>query len=183
MRGVSLSSLAALLLIAGGISLLISYFADPKTESASVAARPTRVAIEKIGVDAGVVPLGLKTNGELDVPARASDVGWYQYFPIPGEKGPAIMVGHLDSYFGPGVFARLRELKPGDTVTVFNEKNEAVNFAVEKTENVKQDNFPTQKVYGDIDYAGLRLITCSGKFNFFQARYTHNLVVFAKKID
>lgn len=185
-RRVSLASVLGLVLIFGGSVFLFSYLKDkPLVNSATVESEPTaaKVVIEKIGVDAPIVPVGLTPSRELQVPAKPFDVGWYRYFPAPGEKGPAILVGHLDSYFGPAVFARLRELEPGDVVTVVNRKGGEIKFEVENIKNVEQNNFPTQEVYGDIDYPGLRLITCSGRFNPFKARYSRNLVVFAKKID
>lgn len=187
-RGVSLVSVLALVLILGGVGFLFSYLKDkPLVNSAAVESEPlspaAKIVIEKIGVDAPVVPVGLTPSNELQVPAKPFDVGWYQYFPTPGEKGPAIMVGHLDSVFGPAVFARLGELEAGDVVTVVNREGEEIKFEVENVKNVEQNNFPTQEVYGEIDYPGLRIITCSGKFNPFKARYSHNLVVFAKKID
>jgi hypothetical protein len=38
-------------------------------------------------------------------------------------------------------------------------------------------------VYGNIDHAGLRLITCGGTFNRITRHYSHNTVVYAKLVE
>jgi sortase (surface protein transpeptidase) len=105
--------------------------------------------------------------------------GWYKYSPTPGELGPAIIVGHVDSYKGISVFWRLRELVPGDTIDITRADGSVAKFQVNSLQQFDQTNFPTQAIYGDINYAGLRLITCGGTFNRKTGHYDHNMVVFA----
>lgn len=144
---------------------------------------PTRLRIPGIGIDTGIMRVGQEDDGTMEVPPLEREVsGWYQYSPSPGEIGPAVIVGHVDTRDGPSVFWRLREMKPGDVVEVAREDGQKVSFKVDGVEEFDQDNFPTEKVYGNIDHAGLRLITCSGSFNRQNHRYTHNTVVFAAKI-
>jgi sortase (surface protein transpeptidase) len=147
-------------------------------------AEPTHLRIPAIGVDADFeAPLGVQENGEIEVPKGFTTVGWYKYGPTPGELGPAVVLGHVDSYQGPQVFYRLRDLQPGDTVEIDRSDGTAAVFQVERLLTVSQDAFPTQEVYGNIDYAGLRLITCTGVYDHGTRRYDRNLVVFAKLIS
>lgn len=143
---------------------------------------PTALTIPSIGLSTGLVGVGQNGDGSLEVPA-ADTVGWYTFSPTPGEIGPAILVGHVDDITGPAIFARLQELAIGDTADIVREDGRKVTFAVTKTAAYEADNFPSQEVYGNIDHAGIRLITCYGTFNQFTRQYSHNLVVYAKALE
>ena len=66
----------------------------------------------------GLVDLGLTPSGAMDVPKDAATAGWFALSPVPGEVGPAVLAAHVDYERVPGVFARLREMKVGDTAEV-----------------------------------------------------------------
>lgn len=140
---------------------------------------PTSLTIPSIGLVSGLVGVGQNSDGSLEVPP-ADTVGWYTLAPTPGEIGPAILVGHVDDLTGPAIFAQLKDLQPGDTIQIARQDGRRVTFAVTKIAAYEADNFPSQEVYGDIDHAGLRLITCYGTFNQLTRHYSHNLVVYAK---
>lgn len=89
------------------------------------------------------------------------------------------MVGHLDTVNGAAVFYRLRELVAGDTIEITRQDGKTAVFKVIGTEKYPQDDFATDKVYGAIDYAGLRLITCQGTYLRAKGHYSDNLVVYA----
>jgi sortase (surface protein transpeptidase) len=147
------------------------------------AAQPTRVEVPAIGVDSDLLTLGQNPDGSVEVPplARVSQAGWYRGSPTPGELGPAVLLGHVDSAeFGPGVFFRLGDLRPGDEVTVDRADGTAATFRVDRVEEHPKDDFPTEQIYGDIDHAGLRLITCGGAFDPVRRGYVDNLVVSAR---
>ncbi len=139
---------------------------------------PIRVAIPAIGVDSGLIRLGLKTNGGLQVPPNGFPAGWFTGAPTPGEKGPAVIVGHVRWSGRPGVFARLRGLRTGDTITVTRQDRSAAVFQVVRVKQYPKTTFPSAAVYGDLDHAGLRLITCGG-LDFISGKFEANLVVFA----
>jgi hypothetical protein len=142
---------------------------------------PIRMVIPAAGIDASFTnPLGLFDSGEIEVPEGVEEVGYYKYGPTPGEIGPAVVLGHVDSKAGPAVFYSLGELTPGDEILIEREDGTTAVFVVEKLERHEQSGFPTEKVYSDLTYAGLRLITCSGVYNNSSERYSHNLIVFAR---
>lgn len=147
------------------------------------AAYPDRIRIPKIGVDAVFEePLGVDSSREIEVPAGYETVGYYKHGPTPGELGPSVVLGHVDSYQGPAVFYSLGQLEEGDTIEIDRDDGTTAVFAVERLERHAQSGFPTKQVYGDLDYAGLRLITCSGTFDRGIQRYSHNLIVFARLV-
>ena len=143
------------------------------------AAAPVRLQIPSIGVDSELMDLGLQADGTLEVPPGGFPAGWYTGAPTPGELGPAVIAGHV--YWGgqPGVFFDLRELSTGDEIAVSRQDGSTARFRVTRVERFAKDEFPTQQVYGDLDHAGLRLITCGGSFDRQMRSYVGNLVVFA----
>ncbi len=147
-----------------------------------VASPPERIEIDAIDVDSDVMDLGLNPDGAMEVPPGGFPAGWYTGSPIPGQLGPSIVAGHVDWAGSPGVFYRLRELEQGDDVSVTAEDGSTVRFVVSAVEQYPKDAFPTQKVYGDLDHPGLRLITCGGQFDSDVASYEDNIVVYADRV-
>jgi Sortase domain len=140
---------------------------------------PTRVSIPALKVAVPVIGLGQQADGSMAVPGDAKTVGWYTKAPTPGALGPAVLAGHVDFKKRPGTFARLSTLKSGDTVTVEREDGSMAMFAVTKVERYPKDRFPSDAVYGAINFAGLRLITCGGDFDSTAGHYEDNIVVYA----
>jgi hypothetical protein len=139
---------------------------------------PVRLQISAIGVDSTLMPLGLRADGSMEVPAGGFPAGWYTGAPTPGELGPAIIAGHVDMR-GPGVFFALHNLKPGDLVTITRADGTRPAFRITRVEAFPKDTFPTKQVFGNINHAGLRLITCGGTFNSGSGHYEDNIVAFA----
>lgn len=137
------------------------------------------MAIPSIAVDAPVVDLARNPDGTLAVPGW-DDAGWWERGPEMGERGPAVIVGHVDSRRGPAVFHRLDELRPGDTVDVTLDGGGSVGYVVDRTERFAKDAFPSLDVYGLTPGPELRLITCDGEFDAATGHYVDNLVVFAR---
>ncbi len=141
---------------------------------------PTHLKIPKIAVDTDITTVGLLADGSLATPPVLSNIaGWYKFSPTPGEIGPAIIDGHVDSYKNISVFWRLRELLPDDQIIITRADGSTVDFKVEALQQFSQENFPTNQVYGNIDHPGLRLITCGGTFSRATGHYDQNTVVFA----
>lgn len=143
---------------------------------------PVRLEIPAIGVDSGLMPLGLLADGSLEVPPEGFPAGWYTGAPTPGELGPAVIAGHVDWAGSPGVFYDLRDLQPGDEITIMREDGTAAVFRVTSLEQFPKDEFPSTSVYGPLDFAGLRLITCAGSFDREARSYLDNIVAFAELI-
>ena len=139
---------------------------------------PTRLRIRRIGLDAPLERLRLNPKGVLEPPVDFDRPGWYAGGTAPGEPGPAVIAGHVDSYTGPAVFARLTALRPGDLIEV--ERGKAwVPFRVASAVWYPKDRFPTATVYGPTPDAQLRLLTCGGEFDDTLRSYRDNLVVYA----
>jgi len=136
-----------------------------------------------IGVDSALVDLGRNPDGTVEVPSLDdpdAKPGWFRGSPTPGTLGPAIILGHVDSRrFGPGVFFHLKDLRAGDAIDVTRADGSVAHFTVDDVREVPKSDFPTLQVYGNLDHAGLRLITCGGEFDPDAASYESNIIVFA----
>lgn len=138
--------------------------------------------IPAIEVETKVVSLQKNSDGTLETPTDYDDAGWWSGGPRPGDRGAAVITGHVDSVrSGAAVFHRLGELKRGDTVWYTSRRGERVEFEVESSERYDKDALPTKRVYGRTDGSRLRLITCTGPFDIAQGLYRDNLVVYARR--
>ncbi|WP_285507437.1 class F sortase [Actinokineospora sp. NBRC 105648] len=145
--------------------------------------RPVGLSVAAIGVEESeLVPLGLGGAGELLPPADYARAGWYADGPVPGDPGPAVLAGHVDSKAGPAVFFRLGDLRPGDRIVVRRSDGADAVFAVDTVQRHPKDAFPTGAVYGPVPGAALRLITCGGSFDRRRSSYRDNVVVFASAL-
>lgn len=151
--------------------------------SARTEATATRVQIPAIGVDSGLEQLPLDpATGELTPPAEWMSAGWYRDGTVPGDVGPAVIAGHVDSTTGPAVFFRLGELKAGDQILVTLSTGEVREFVVDSQRSAPKSEFPTEEVYGPTPTEELRLITCDGEFDGSTGHYVDNLIIDAHLI-
>jgi LPXTG-site transpeptidase (sortase) family protein len=201
--------LAVLLLLGGGTAVavgVVGQVADPPLPSAThgsrtpssapstavpassaapapPAALPVSLSIPAIDVRTGLITLGRNPDGTLGVPQPGPDydkAAWFDGSPRPGEIGPAVIEGHVDSAAnGPSVFYSLGALVPGDRIEVTRADGSTVAFRVDEVRVVPKDDFPTLEVYGNTDGPALRLITCGGPFDSAAGHYEDNVVVFA----
>jgi len=147
------------------------------------ASPPVSIDIPSIGVrTSNLVNLERVRDGSLESPRDFSSVGWYTAGPAPGQLGPAILAGHVDSHNGPAIFYRLGALKPGARVSVSRGDGSTATFAVDRVQRFPKDRFPTALVYGTTNRAELRLITCGGSFDQKSGHYVDNVVAFAHLI-
>jgi len=180
-------STPALRPVAAGVAALPAptgpIVAPPQSAQPAQVASPVSLTIPLIGVKTQLQTLGLAAGGELQVPASTSVAGWYTGSPRPGAVGSAIIVGHIDSLTGPGVFYRLPQLRPGDRVYIRRADGSMVEFRVISVQTYPKDHFPTQTVYGPTPDAELRLITCGGAFDAATGHYLSNIVVYATQVS
>jgi hypothetical protein len=129
--------------------------------------------------------VGLAEDGSIAVPniARRNEAGWYRAGPTPGQFGPAVIVGHVDTRTGPAVFYDLTRLRPGDRIEVTRKDRRVAVFKVNSVETFSKAKLPADRVYGDFTRPGLRLITCGGEWAGGELGYADNIVVFASLVS
>lgn len=150
---------------------------------------PVSIAIPAIGVRSRLLDVGRNPDGTIQVPPLndpplTNEAAWYEFSPTPGQRGPSIIEGHVDSARdGPSVFFRLGALRPGDLVNVTLADHQVAVFKITGVRRYSKDRFPTSAVYGDTDYAALRLITCGGDFDAKTRHYLASVVAFASLLS
>jgi sortase (surface protein transpeptidase) len=141
---------------------------------------PVVVSIPRIDTRSRLVKLGLDPDdGSMQVPAPA-DAGWFTRGATPGALGPAVIAGHVTWNGAPAIFHRLGSMRRGDQVLVTRTDRRTAVFRVTRVARFAKSRFPSETVYGPIDHAGLRLITCGGTYDAARNRYLDNVIVFAR---
>lgn len=175
--------------LSGGISLprLFDGPAKPPPDHFPVLqpSRPIRIAIPSIEVRAPVDAVGLDADGSIATPAlyKHNEAGWYERGPAPGQYGPAVIVGHVDTRTGPAVFRQLDRLRPGARIEVTRRDRRVAVFEVNSVERFAKSHLPANRVYGDFSRPALRLITCGGQWVGGRLGYADNVVVFASLVS
>lgn len=147
---------------------------------------PIDVRIPAIHVDSRLAPIGLTSTGAIRTPPldRDSHAYWLDVSPTPGQLGPSVIIGHVDSAaYGPAVFFRLGDMRQRDKIYVTRADDQVAVFEVQRVVEYKKANFPTLTVYGNTDYPALRLITCGGSFDSAIHSYESNIVVYAALVS
>ncbi|WP_461186573.1 sortase domain-containing protein [Arthrobacter sp. Z4-13] len=146
------------------------------------ASAPVTLTIPSISVRTDLIHLGLEDNGSLKVPqdtGNGAPASWYDGSPTPGERGPSVLLGHVNALGGnKGVFADLRKLTPGADITVSRADGSTAVFTVDRGALYPKNEFPTLEVYGNTPGSELRLITCDG-YDPATGEFDDNYVIYA----
>ena len=162
--------------------------AEPEPEPTGMSrSAAVRVRAPSVDIDSVVNETGLNAEGEIQVPQHGpqyDEAAWFTGSPSPGELGPSVLLGHVDSVStGPSVFFELGGIAEGDEVTVTRADGEDVTFEVYRIDRYAKNAFPTASVYGNTEGPELRLITCGGDINEGTGHYEDNVVVYAKVVQ
>ena len=171
----------------GGRAALVAV--PPRTRDARIGSRatagtepevlPVRVVVERLGVDAEVVPVGVQPSGEMEVPADLDQAGWYRFGPAPGEDGSAVLAGHVDGDGRLGQLRALRDAVPGDRVVVTGSDGSTAELEVVSREQEPKASAPLQRWFATDGTSRVVLLTCGGAFDRAQGSYADNVAVTA----
>jgi len=144
---------------------------------------PIKVSIPAYGIEGKVVPVGIAKSGNMAVPEKYEDVGWYKYGPRVGGEGNAVLAGHLDNGSGkPAVFYNLNQMRIGDEVFVETSEGERLQFVVREVRLVDYKDPPLEEIFGKMKGEHLNLITCDGTWDPVAKTYSERLVVFTDRV-
>jgi hypothetical protein len=165
---------------ATGAPIAADSFRSARTYSA--VAVPIRLRIPALRINTRLQRLGLQPDGSVAVPNRTDVAGWYERGPRPGQAGPAVILGHVDSSTGPGVFINLGTVRRGAVVRVDRADGTTVSFRITRLARVPKTRFPTDLVYAPTLDPTLRLVTCGGSFDRARGSYRDNVIAFADQV-
>ncbi|MGF2615083.1 class F sortase [Rossellomorea vietnamensis] len=154
---------------------------EPTLETTGI--KPASLSIPKLEIDAPIKEFGLDSEGSMEVPENGVDVAWFEPGIQPGQKGNAVLAGHVDDEKQPAVFFRLKELVPGDKIFLQDETGKTLTFMVREKEAYQKDDAPLRKVFGPGEKRMLNLITCTGYFDRDIHNYVERLVIFTELVE
>ncbi len=145
---------------------------------------PAALVIPAIGVTADVDRVGVKDDGQVEIPEDGMRIGWYRFGTAPGSpEGSTVLVGHRDTKEqGPGALYRLGDLKPGDQVQILREDWTTLTYSVVARDALAKSEFPGEELFRRTGAPVLTLITCGGDY-IPGSGYTENVVVTAVPVD
>jgi hypothetical protein len=168
-------------IIPPGVSTSTPVLTKPSSTPVGLpASAPVRIIIPAIGVNAPVAGVG-DPGGVVGVPPLSDHnlAGWFAGSVTPGQNGPSLIDGHVDSVTGPSVFFAIKDLKPGDVIKVLRKDGSTAQFRVTWLQAVSKTTFPWKTVLGPTGYPALRLVTCGGPFDYVTGHYVDNIIVYA----
>lgn len=150
------------------------------TPTPMVAFRPAQVVMPALGIAAPVAPVGTASDGQMEIPADPSVIGWWSGGSLIGApQGNTVLAGHVfNTGWGPGIFARLEAAKPGDEVAVLSSDRQIARYVVTAVERPPKTEFPAQRVFAASGAHQIVLATC-GNYNEATKHYQDNILVFA----
>jgi hypothetical protein len=141
---------------------------------------PVQITVEKAGIDADIEVQEI-VNGVMQNPSGPWVVAWYRQTATLGEQGNVVLAGHVDFWnVGPSVFFNLRDLVPGDVITLIGEDGREYDYAMEWNETFDLQALTSgglQDVVGPTDAPSVTLITCGGEFDYVNGEYLSRAVV------
>jgi sortase A len=160
----------------------VSILPSPTPTPEIIYKTPIIIRIPSIDVDTYIESVGLDNESKMDVPQEAMNVGWYNLGFKPGEKGSAVIAGHLDKIDGsPAVFWNLSKIQLGDAINVMDEDGKEFRYVVTDKKEYEAKDVPLQEVFNSTDKARLNLITCAGSYK--EKSYSHRTVVYAELVE
>ncbi|MEO8745859.1 MAG: class F sortase [Candidatus Dormiibacterota bacterium] len=139
-------------------------------------AKPATILIPSLNVHRPVESVGVDSHGTMEVPQNLWNAGWYEYGPVPGAPGDAVIEGHAGWPNAPLLFGRLGQLHRGDQIVVVLADGSRQLFLVDSMKSWPATAHPA----GLFDVGGpprLTLITCDGTFDDQYKTYSNRLVV------
>ena len=164
---------------------LVTPVVTPDVKSAITRVVNAHLVIPSIGINAAIEPVGVLPDGDLGVPTHNQweGVGWYKDGPYPGERGSAVIDGHLDRPGGaPAVFWKLQDIHAGDTVMIVDASGKTLHFRVMRTASYAPQDAPLKNIFADTSGTFLNLITCAGQWIPSQHQTTLRLIVYTKLV-
>jgi LPXTG-site transpeptidase (sortase) family protein len=153
------------------------------TKTETTISHPVYLEIPKLALTAPIKAKGLLKNGHMDVPDDRDTVAWYSPGTIPGQKGNAVLAGHVDDQKGPAVFFYLNRLTVGDFIHIQGKNGEKLTFVVTKKRAYDRHHAPISLIFGPSSAKHLNLITCTGSFNRKQGTHEQRLVVYTTLLE
>lgn len=145
--------------------------------------QPRQIEVPSLNIQGFIQRVGRVSDGSMAVPTNIHLAGWYVEGPRPGEEGVAVLDGHLQGLYGPGIFAHLADVKPGAEINVefgdgsrrYFKVSKVTTYVLAEASRHLFDRLPGVT-------SQLNLVTCAGDFDRGQGTFTQRVIVSAERI-
>ena len=146
------------------------------TEYTVAADCPRYLSISKLGVvNARIIAVGVKSNGELGTPNNIFDVGWYEASGKPGQGKTIVIDGHNGGPHVHGVFKDLPNLVEGDIIKIERGDGKIFEYKVVENKTValsEADEYMKTAFKSPVSgKESVTLISCTGEWSQAQGTY------------
>lgn len=155
----------------------------PVIKDANLGVDPVTIEIPSIDVKTEIEDVGRLENGQMGVPENVDNTGWFEPGTKPGNRGSAVIAGHVDDKTGPSVFFKLEDMENGDEIIVTGENEKRLVFKVVGKEVFPRNDAPVSEIFGYTSRRMLNLITCTGDFDNSAGTHNDRLVVYTELVE
>jgi Sortase domain len=168
---------------------------EPHVAVSDIGPRGAALVIPKLGVDAPLAPtgaVGAPETASLTIPSDIETVAWWdgtvqdghriiqEDAPKPGQAGVALIAGHIDSAAaGPGALYDLKDLTPGDGITIVSSNGQRANWTVSAAPETALKTELPASLWVTTGPSKLAIVTCGGPFDSATGHYVDNVIVWA----
>lgn len=153
---------------------------DASPQAPTAVDAPTAVRVPSVGLELGVVPVGVREDGQMDVPDLVSELGWYRFGPAPGAAtGSAVLAAHVDSDIGAAPMASVLRASEGDPIEIATAAGAMLDYRITSIEQISKDELRLDALFARDGEHVVRLVTCGGEWDPAAGAYEDNIVVTA----
>jgi sortase (surface protein transpeptidase) len=136
---------------------------------------PLYLYIPSIQLFTVIQGVGIDQKGNMDVPSgKTNNVGWYQYGPVPGSTGTAVLDAHNTA-----AFKELNKVPVGEDIYIFTSEAKWLHFTVTQAETYSMQVLKPTTLFAATNSKQINLITCAGQ-SLGNGEATHRLIVSAQ---
>ncbi|PHG57741.1 class F sortase [Bacillus toyonensis] len=147
-----------------------------KKASQNISSPPVKMEFLHPQVTVDILPVGLDSEGRMNVKDGLEIASWYKQSAIPGNKGNTLLAGHRDWNGELGPFQYLETIEKNEKILIQYENKESRLFQVVEKQEYPVNEVPTSVM--DIqEGTRVTLITCTGKFIREKGGYQSRVIV------
>lgn len=169
-------------LIAVSVMTAVIMISGTAVHAATTPGTPVTISIPSIKVSTKIEAIGVDKNGILGLPKKVTNIAWYKYGPNPGERGTAVLWGHLDTTKGPSTLWNLKKVRVGQEIVITDSAKKVYRYRVTRSVTYPVSKPPMKELFGTTKKYQLVIYTCAGHWVRSIHNYSDRLFVFAELV-
>jgi sortase (surface protein transpeptidase) len=143
-----------------------------------------RIQIPSVSIDIQITPVGVQSDGLMEIPENIGVAGWHRYGASPSsETGSTVITAHVDDFIqGLGPFAYLSQIPADAEIIVTTDDGVDHRYCLESVQSIQKEQVPLDQVFDRDGAPRIVLLTCGGQFDQNVRRYSNNVVAIANPL-